>query len=295
MEQTTVSAGHPEEQTSVDPVEPPLSKRRRLRNWISGGVIALGILLLKLKTVLFLVAAKFKLLLVNPFEGFGVAQIAMAAGSMLVSLAAYAKKWGLSFAAGFLLILVLHEVGHAVMIRVKGLRAGAMVFIPFIGGAVTLKRQPRSAFIDAQIALAGPIAGAVASVVSLGLYRTTGMVLFLIVAHAGFLINLFNLTPIGPLDGGRIAAAITKWMWIFGGVILLLLTLWWRNWLMIVLGVVSVLQVWRAIGEERRRRFYDVTVAQRGRIAAIYFTLLAFLSFETLHSYRLLQLLPPAA
>jgi Zn-dependent protease len=214
-----------------------------------------------------------------------VTQISWTAGSMVVSVAAYAKQMGWAFAVGFIVVLVLHEVGHAVMIRAKGLRAGAMVFIPFIGGAVTLKRQPRSAYTDAQIALAGPIAGAAASFVSLSIYRLTGDALYLKIAHVGFLLNLFNLIPIGPLDGGRISAAITKWMWVLGGLILMGMTLYWPNPLLIILVIFSVFQIYRAIGEERRKRFYNVTVAQRGRIAAIYFTLLVFLAYESLLTF----------
>ena len=95
-----------------------------------------------------------------------------------------------------------------------------MVFIPFIGGAVTLKDQPRSAYDDAQIGLAGPIAGTFASLVFLQIYKWTDQPLYLAIAVAGFAVNLINLLPIGMLDGGRISAAVTKWMWVFGGGVL---------------------------------------------------------------------------
>jgi Zn-dependent protease len=294
MEQAAFPVSNPEQDPPVTTAPPPPESNRRV-GWISGMLLGVGLVALKLKAVLLLAAAKFKLLLVNPFEGFGVAQFSWAAGSMIVSIAAYAVQMGLAFAIGFIVVLVLNEVGHAVMIRAKGLRAGAMVFIPFVGGAVTLKRQPRSAYTDAQIALAGPIAGALASYASFAIYRFSGNKLYLVIAHVGFLLNLFNLTPIGPLDGGRISAAITKWMWVLGGMILFVLTLKWPNPLMIVLIILSVFQIYRAIGEERRKRFYNVTVAQRGRIAAIYFTLLAFLAYETLRTFQQLAALRPVA
>lgn len=289
MEQATASAPH--DDTVIPPVDrqnPPPAKRGRWKAF-TGAAILLGLALLKFKGFFFLVGAKAKPLLVNPFEGFSAAQFAMTGGSMLVSIAVYAREMGFGFAIGFVVVLVIHELGHAVMIRAKGLRAGAMVFIPFVGGAVTLKRQPRSAFVDAQIALAGPIAGTLASLLSYEIYRLTDNRLYFSIAITGFLINLFNLTPIGPLDGGRIAAAITKWMWVLGGLILLGMTWWQPNPLMILLAVVSVIQVYRAVAEERRRRFYDVSVAQRGTIAAIYFSLLALLGYEALHCYRILQ------
>lgn len=274
--------------TSDDSSAPP--PRRKWR-WITGGVVLLGFALLKLKSVLFIGATKFKPLLANPFEGFGASQFVMAGGSMLVSLAAYAWQMGFAFAAGFVILLVIHEVGHALMIRAKGLRAGAMVFIPFVGGAVTLRRQPRSAYVDAQIGLAGPVAGALASWICLKIFDFTSDPLYLAVSLAGFVLNLFNLTPIAPLDGGRIAAAITKWMWVLGAIIVLWLVVVFENPFLLILLVLSVFQIWRAIGEERRKRFYDVSFGQRAGIAAVYFVLVAFLSYQSLMGYAMLEAL----
>lgn len=270
--------------------EKPVPTRRRF-GFLTGGLVLAVIGLLKLKSLLLVFSTKFKPLLANPFEGFGVAQMAMAAGSMLVSLAAYAWKMGFPFALGFIIVLVIHEIGHALMIRARGLRAGAMVFIPFVGGAVTLRRQPRSAYVDAQIGLAGPIAGTLASWISLMIFYGWGDPLYLAVAVAGFVLNLFNLTPIGPLDGGRIAAAITKWMWVLGAGIILWLTLVFRNPFLLILLLLSIFQIWMAIGEERRRRFYDVTIGQRAMIAAAYFLLVGFLSYQSLMGYAMLKAL----
>ncbi|HSN68602.1 MAG TPA: site-2 protease family protein, partial [Thermoanaerobaculia bacterium] len=236
----------------------PAPERRKPWRIVAGAFVAVGLLLLKLKGVLFFAGAKVKPFLVNPFEGFGVAQFAVTGGSMVLSLAAYAIKMGVPFAIGFITILVVHEVGHALTIRARGLRAGAMVFIPFIGGAVTLRRQPRSAFVDAQIGLGGPIAGTFASGVSLLVYHATSEPLWLALAFGGFLLNLFNLTPVGPLDGGRIAGAITKWMWTLGAVILAVLLFRWRNPLLLPILLLGIWQIWHSIVEEKRRRFYNV-------------------------------------
>ena len=146
------------------------------------------------------------------------------------------------------------------MIRAKGLRAGFMVFIPFIGGAVTLKDQPRSAYDDAQIGLAGPIAGTAASLVCLQIFKWTGNPLYLLIASVGFIINLINLLPLGPLDGGRISAAVTKWMWLFGFAAVVYKTIKQPNPLMIVVLVLAAFQVYASIVRERDdQKFYDVT------------------------------------
>jgi Zn-dependent protease len=279
----------------IETPETPETRKRRTRRWggiVSGSVIAIGLLLLKLKGVLYLLFTKAKVIFVNPFEGFGIAQMAVSGGSMIVTIAAYAVKMGFAFALGFVLVTVIHEIGHAVMIRAKGLRAGAMVFIPFVGGAVTLKDQPRSAYDDAQIGLAGPIAGTLASFGALMIYEWSGYVLYLAIAFAGFLLNLFNLLPIGPLDGGRVAAAITKWMWLLGGIVLFWVMIAWRSPLLLFVLLLAVYQIYRAIRDEGDR-FYSVTLAQRAGVGAVYFALVTILGYQTvvthaeLLSYRL--------
>lgn len=261
---------------------PPAGGKPRFLKVALGVVLATGLLLLKLKGLVFLALTKFKLLLVNPLEGFGVAQFAWTGGSMAVTIGAYAFKFGLAFAVGFVLLTVVHELGHAVMIRAKGLRASAMVFIPFVGGAVTLKDQPRSAFDDAQIGLAGPVAGTLASMLCLVIYRQSADSLYLVLAFAGFILNLFNLMPIGPLDGGRIAAAISKWMWVLGGGILVYLLVEWKNPLMIPVLLLGVYQIYKTITGDYDRLFYSVTIGQRSTIAVFYFGLIFLLGYETL-------------
>ena len=123
----------------------PQPKKRTLARALSGLAIFIGLALLKLKALAILLIEKFRLLLVNPFEGFGAVQYGVAAGSIAVTIAAYATKFRFGLVVGFVVITLIHEIGHAVAIRAKGLRAGYLVFIPFIGGAVTLKDQPRSA------------------------------------------------------------------------------------------------------------------------------------------------------
>lgn len=255
---------------------------------LSGGLlITVGLLLLKLKGLLYFVVAKFKWLFVNPFEGFSLASLAVTAGSMALTIAAYVLKtgwWG--FVIGFVLITLVHEIGHALMMRKKGLEIGAMLFIPFIGGAVTPKQQPANAYDDAQIGLAGPVAGTIASILSLGIFNAAGNPLFLIVAFAGFIINLLNLLPVGVLDGGRISAAITKWMWVLGGAILFYMMVRWRSPLLLLVLLLALFQIYKAITEERNEVFYDLRMNQRATIAAAYFSLVLFLGYASVATHR---------
>lgn len=267
---------------SADSVQPRSSGTRHpVAKVLSGLLLALGVILLKTKALLILIADYFRGYAVNPFEGFGVVQYLVAGGTLLVSIGAYATRWPLSLGIGCVVITLIHEIGHAVVIRTKGLRAGVMVFIPFIGGAVTLKDQPRSAYDDAQIGLAGPIFGTAASLVALQIFKWTGDTRWLAIAAIGFVLNLINLLPVGMLDGGRISGAVTKWMWVLGGGALVYKTYQQPNPLMILVLLLVAFQVYASIVREDDESFYDVTLGQRAAIAAAYFILVVFLGHQT--------------
>jgi Zn-dependent protease len=264
------------ESMTESPVEP--RKRGLFARLFAALVIAAGMV----KAIAFIVFDYMRGLAVNPFEGFGLTQFAVAGASMAVSIAAYATKAPLPLVVGFAIIILVHEVGHAVVIRAKGLRAGMMVFIPFIGGAVTIKDQPRSAYDDAQIGLAGPIAGTFASLIVLQMYKWTNAPTYLAIAAAGFAVNLLNLLPIGMLDGGRISAAVTKWMWVLGGGALIYKVAKQPNPLMLVVLLLVAFQVYASIQREKDdKAFYEVTLSQRTAIAVTYFFLVVFLGHQT--------------
>ena len=267
--------------------------RRSLTRVLSGVLLLLGVIALKAKAVLLLFFEKIRILFVNPFEGFGAIQYAVAAGSFVVTIAAYATQAPLTVVIGFVVITLIHEIGHAVAIRAKGLRAGYMVFIPFIGGAVTLKDQPRTVYDDALIGLAGPAAGTVASLICLQVYKWTLEPTYLLIAMLGFVLNLLNMLPIGVLDGGRISAAVTKWMWVIGGAVIIYRVIHQPGPLMIIIGILAIFQVYAAIVREKTdKHFYEITFSQRAGIAALYFALVVFLGHQTWMAYGRLKLLP---
>jgi Zn-dependent protease len=266
--------------------------RRTFPKVLSGLVLLLGVAALKAKGLLILAIERARVFWVNPFEGFGAMQYAVAGGSFVVTIAAYTTQAPLAVVVGFVVITLIHEIGHAVAIRMKGLRAGFMVFIPFIGGAVTLKDQPRTAYDDAIIGLAGPFAGTIASLVCLQVYKWVDDPLWLLIAFFGFALNLLNLLPIGMLDGGRISAAITKWMWVFGGAALVYKVWDQPNPLTILILVLAVFQVYASLDREKTdAEFYEVTGGQRAAIAVLYFALVIFLGHQTYMTLDRLDLL----
>ena len=110
----------------------------------------------------------------------------------------------------------MHELGHALWLRKEGIPAGMPVFIPFLGAVIGMKGMPRDAYVEAKVGLAGPVLGTLGAALVLGLGEYTNSDLLRAAGHTGFLLNLFNLLPIVPLDGGRAMAAIHPALWIAG-------------------------------------------------------------------------------
>ena len=142
--------------------------------------------------------------------------VAKTVGSMLLSIVIYAMGWGWQFATGFVLIILVHELGHVLAMRYYGLSASPPIFIPFLGAVINLRQPPRNALEEAVIGIAGPVTGAIAATVAFIVFMQTGSALWFELASFGFLLNLFNMLPVPPLDGGRVTAAVSPWLWIPG-------------------------------------------------------------------------------
>jgi Zn-dependent protease len=134
---------------------------------------------------------------------------------VFISVAAYALIWGWRFAVGFVVLILVHELGHYVVARLQGLHPALPVFIPFLGAYVAIKDAPRDPWKNGLISIAGPIAGGLGALVCFALGNANDSDLLLALAYAGFLLNLFNLIPIFPLDGGFIGSS-TRALWRHG-------------------------------------------------------------------------------
>ncbi|MFC5529110.1 site-2 protease family protein [Cohnella yongneupensis] len=141
--------------------------------------------------------------------------------SMAVSLSAYALFFGWKFAIAIVYLIFVHEMGHLVAARHKGIRTSPAVFIPFVGAMISMKEQPRDAATEAYLAYGGPLAGLISFLPAVWLYQSTGDPFWGLVIHMGAMLNLFNLLPISPLDGGRIVSVLSTKIWLVGLVVLL--------------------------------------------------------------------------
>ncbi len=198
--------------------------------------------------------------------------------SMLVSIAAYAWIWGLPFAIGFVVLIFVHELGHVLELRRQGVPASAPLFIPFLGAMIGMKELPDDAWKEARVALAGPVLGSVGAAACWIAGEGTGSELLLALAFTGFFLNLFNLIPIVPLDGGRAAGALHPALWLLGLLMMIGLVVVRPNPLRVVIVVLGALDLWsrwRQRGE--MADYYRLSVAQRATVAVVYLGLVAAL------------------
>ena len=212
-----------------------------------------------------------------------------AVATMLLSIAVYATVFGWWYAAGFVALLLVHEMGHYLAARRRGLNVGLPTFIPFVGAWIQLKELPHDAETEAYVGIAGPLMGTAGALACFYLARSTASTLLLALAYAGFFLNLFNLIPLSPFDGGRVTAAISPRLWLIG--VPLLVALFFYNpspllILMAVLALPNVMKAWRGLRSPEEHLYYTVRPETRLSYATLYLGLAAFLAImcEQLHA-----------
>jgi Zn-dependent protease len=249
-----------------DPIKPSGGLGSLLKK-LAAPLVFVGLLLWKFKFVL---AAVFKL------------KIFTTAGSMLVSVGAYALLFGWKFGVALVLLIFVHELGHVLELRRQGVPASAPMFIPFVGAFVAMKELPADAWREAQVALAGPVVGTLGAVAVWAAAVAYDSTFLMAMAFVGFFINLFNLLPIVPLDGGRAVAALHPAIWLVGVVGLAVLT-WLRPnpilLIVVVLGGLELWNRWHSRHEPGMQTYYRVRPWQRAAVATVYVGLAAFLAF----------------
>ena len=250
---------YPHELREYEPIQPRGTDWRGIFRKLWAPIAAVGAFLAKFGAVLL----KFKFLF-----------------SMFVSAAVYVWLGGWWFGIGLVVLLFVHEMGHVIEAKHQGLPVSVPVFIPFMGALITLKQMPHNAWREAKLAIAGPLLG---SAGALALYlagvawdsRQLKALAFL-----GFFINLFNLLPVVPLDGGRITAALHPALWLAGFAALLGLVFWRPNPILIIILIFAASELWRRWQMRRHpqmQEYYRVKPHQRAIIGVLYFGLAVLL------------------
>ncbi len=205
--------------------------------------------------------AKLKFILLPLLKFFPI--LLKSGGTMLLMIWIYTQMWGWRFALGFVLLLFVHEAGHLLVAKKFGLKVGAPVFIPFMGAFIALKEAPRNAWIEACVGIGGPMLGSFGALICNLLGEMFAAPIFIALAWFGYFLNLFNLTPVGMLDGGRIVTALS---------------------------LPRIYSLFRKRTEEEQR-YFEVTPSQRWTMSILYFGLIAVLLFgmhvaqQDLHKY----------
>ncbi len=214
------------------------------------------------------------------FVKFG--KILLTLGTMLLSMWIYARLWGWPFAAGFVICILIHELGHVFVAKACGHKVSAPMFIPFMGALITTQKE-KSAWEAALIGIGGPLFGAFAAIGCWAIFTTTHSGLFLGLAYTGFLLNLFNMMPLYPMDGGRIVGAVHPILWLIGlaGLVVGFVTGFIRNPMIIILVVLSADRLWKGLRTQSVDVGYSVrtTPSQRWTMAVGYVALTLVLAW----------------
>jgi len=253
----------PPEQTPAPPA--PREERTLLRR-IFTPLLVVGAFLLKFGKAALLLAPKAKLLTTS--------------ASMLVSVAAYSLIWGWKFAFGFVVLLFVHEMGHVIQLRREGIAASAPMFIPFFGAVVMAKSLGDNATAEARVGLAGPVLGTLGALACIPIASATGDEFWQALAFTGLFLNLFNLLPVVPLDGGRAMAPLSPWMWWVGLAALAVLAFVFPNPIILIILLLAAFETyrrWKArkTDDPTSRAYYRVRPSHRAIVATVYLALIA--------------------
>ncbi len=236
-------------------------------------LVAIGLLLAKFKGLLLL-------LLKVKFVGTAL--------TMLLSVGAYALLFPVWFAVGIVVLIWVHEMGHVLQLKREGIKASAPMFIPFIGAFVAMKEMPKDALVEARVGLAGPVLGTLGGLATLGIYTATENPLFLGLAYFNFLINLFNLAPMLPLDGGRAVGAMSPLFWLLGIGTMVALLFVMPNPILILVAVFGGAELWRrwkTRNTPEGRAYHKIDLRHRVMVGLVYVGLVVVLALLMAATY----------
>jgi len=256
----------PRREPTYEPLKPEGGPWSVIKRWLAP-LAAVGLLLAKFKGLaLLLLKVKF----------LGTAL------TMFISIGAYALLFPLWFAVGIVVLIWVHEMGHVVQLRREGIAASAPMFIPFLGAFVAMKQMPKDALAEARVGLAGPVLGTLGGLAALGLYALTGENLFLGLAYFDFIINLFNLAPLLPLDGGRAVGAMSPVFQLLG--LVFMVALCFVAPIMAIIALIGLPELWRrwkTRNTPEGRAYYDLPLGQRVAVGVVYVGLILALGLLT--------------
>ncbi len=257
--------------------------RRSLRKRLGSALAGIGALVAK-----FAAYVKSAVLLLPKLK------LLTTGGTALISVAAYSLFWGWQFAAGFVVLMFVHEMGHVIQLRREGVKASTPMFIPFLGAAIFARSLGDNALAEARVGLAGPILGTLGALAVAIAGALSGSDLLLALAYLGFFLNLINLIPVVPFDGGRAMAAVAPAMWFLGigGLVAMIVLL--HNAFLLIFILLALREMprrWRQLRSRSLEQAAYYRVPRRSRIAIglVYIGLLVVLTFGMVQTHILVS------
>ena len=273
----------PSQQNVAVASTPPQSQKAK--KGLAGALGAIGIMIAKWWGVVLAVLLKFKTLLVA-LKLFTAFKLILTGGSMLLSIFLYSFAFGWPMAVGLVMMIFVHESGHALAAVKLGRKVGMMIFLPFMGAFVTTQGN-RNAVEDAFVGIMGPVFGTLFGLGSLAVYYSTHSLFWLALSELCFMLNLFNLAPSPPLDGGWISPLFSPKL-LLPGVIFLAIGFW-RNpaiWVLLIMSVPRIMFAWK---EGTKSEYYRATAKDRWVYGISYLGLAALLATLSLWALTVLR------
>ncbi len=231
-------------------------------------------------------------LIILLFTGLKLSKVLLSIGSMLFTILVYAQIYGMRFAVGFVVLLLIHEMGHYIAARQRGLDVSLPAFIPFVGAMINLRQQPHDSETEAYVAFAGPFVGTLAAFARYYHGIKGGGEFWIALGYTGMILNLFNMIPVSPLDGGRITQVLSPRMWLLGAPLLVALFLYHPSPMLILIAIMafpSVAKAWRFDpNSPEAQAYHNVPAATRYEYIVMYFGLTAFLAIMSYNAHELL-------
>ena len=209
--------------------------------------------------------------------------------SAAISLGAYSLVIGWAGAIGLVTMIFVHEMGHVIEIRRQGMQATAPIFIPFLGAAIFQRSHPTTAVKQAQIGIAGPIAGTIGATAAFFLYLATGSHAILWTALIGFGLNLLNLIPVWQLDGSWILAPVSKWVYVGGYALVIAAIVWLHSILLIIIAVFGLSSLVQRFRAAQSPYYASVPTGARWALGGAWLALVLYLGVMTVQAYALLN------
>jgi Zn-dependent protease len=248
--------------TPIQIPKPSTLQRWKQRGGLLGTIASILLFLLKAGSTILAVLSQFKFLAI-------ALKLLLGGGSMLLSMWVGSKVFGWHLAVGVVLLIFIHECGHAFAAKLRGIPTGIMLFIPMMGAVVTRKGYGKSLEEDAFIGIMGPIVGSIASALCVVVYFINHNPFWLELGQWGFLINLFNLLPTPPLDGGWIVPLFSPKLMAIG--VILALIVGFKNpfiWVLLAMSIPRIVGGWKA--NPATQPYYRVPTAVKWKYGILY-------------------------